>query len=314
MTRRAEPAAARDAAPPTGSEPVGPRAQWYRRYGTAVPGGLDLSRPSSARVYDRLLGGKDNFAVDREVADRLIEIVPTVPEGARVIRACLRRVVRSMATEAGIDQFLDLGSGLPARENVHEVVQRYAPAGRTVYVDNDPVVVAHARAFLACDGATTAAATADLRDVDGVLGHPEVRRLIDLDRPVGLIISGVVHYVPGGDEVRRAIAAYRDRLAPGSHLFISSLRRLGHPLSPVGVEMKRILRESLGATLRPLEEIEAFFAGWELLEPGLVPLVVWRPDPHDGPGYDPGDVPDSFRAQVGGLARKRRPATAPAAP
>lgn len=286
-----------------GSQPGAARVQWYQRYGTAAPAGIDLSRPSSARVYDRLLGGKDNFAVDRAVADQMAEVVPAVIQGARVVRACLNRVVRYLATDVGIDQFIDLGSGLPTQENVHEIAQRAAPGARTVYVDNDPVVVAHARAILTCDD-TTAAATADLRDVDGVLGHAEVARLIDLDRPVGLIMSGVVHYVPDDAEVKRATAAYRDRLAPGSHLFISSLRRFGASPSPVGTRMECILRESLGARMRSTEEIEEFFAGWELLAPGLVPLLAWRPGPCDGPDHEPGDVPDSFRAQVGGVARR----------
>lgn len=287
-------------APVAGPQPGEARVQWYRRYGTAVPAGVDLSRPSSARVYDRLLGGKDNFAVDRAVADQMAEILPAVIEGARVVRACLTRVVRYLAAEAGIDQFIDLGSGLPTQENVHEIAQRAVPGARTVYVDNDPVVVAHARAILTRDG-TTAAVTADLRDVGGVLGHAEVGRLIDLDRPVGLIMSGVVHYVPDDGEVRRAIAGYRDRLAPGSHLFISSLRQVGTSPSPAGARLEGIFRESLGARLRSTDEIEEFFAGWDLLAPGLVPLVTWRPD---GPRRDPGDVPDSFRAQVGGVARR----------
>lgn len=279
--------------------------QWFQRYGAAAPECVDLSRPSSARVYDALLGGKDNFAVDREVVAQMTGAVPNVTEGARIIRSCLKRVVRAMVTEAGIDQFIDLGSGLPTQENVHEIARRHAPNARVAYVDNDPVVVAHGRAILARDD-SAAVLTADLRDVEGVLGHPDLQGFIDLERPVGLIMCAVVQYVPDDDDPKRVIAAYRDRLASGSHLFIGSTCRLNATPTPVGAEMARILRESLGATLRSAREIEELFAGWRLVEPGLVPLSLWRPDGvlDDGFARAPDDIPESHRALIGGVARR----------
>jgi SAM-dependent methyltransferase len=273
-------------------------SQWFQRYGSTVPQVVDLNRPSPARVYDRLLGGKDNFAADRAVADELIAVVPQVAEGPRLIRACLGRVVRYMAAEAGIDQFIDLGSGLPTQDNVHEIAQRYVPDARVVYVDNDPVVFAHGRAILVKDE-NTAVITADLSDVDGVLGHPETRRLIDFDRPVGLIMCMVLQYVPADEDRAKLVAAYRDRLAPGSQLFLSYVSKIDDPGNR---EIERIFRESLGATLLPREEIMEFFAGWKLLEPGLVPLIVWRPD--GAPSYEPDEVPPSYSPLVGGVAVK----------
>jgi SAM-dependent methyltransferase len=282
------------AGPQSGDAP----SQWFQRYGSAVPEGVDLSRPSPARVYDRLLGGKDNFAVDRAVVDEMIQAVPEVAEGPRLIRECLGRVVRYMAAEAGIDQFIDLGSGLPTRDNVHEIARRHAPDARVVYVDNDPVVLAHGRAILVKDE-NTAMITADLRDIDGVLDHPDTRRLIDFERPVGLIMCMVLQYIPADEDRRKLVAAYRDRLAPGSHLFLSYVCKIDDPANR---EIERIFRESLGATLLPREEVEEFFAGWELVDPGLVPLTVWRPD---GPlRYGPDDVPLEYSVLVGGVARK----------
>ena len=273
-------------------------SQWFQRYGSAVPKEIDLSRPSSARVYDRLLGGKDNFAVDRAVVDEMVKAVRDVMSGPRMIRACLGRVVRFMAAEAGIDQFIDLGSGLPTRDNVHEIARRHTPDARVVYVDNDPVVLAHGRAILVKDE-DTAVITADMRDIDGVLDHPGTRRLIDFERPVGLIMCMVLQYVPGDEERKKIVAAYRDRLAPGSHLFLSYLCKIEDQSNR---EMERIFRESLGATFLPREEIEEFFTGWDLVEPGLVPVSLWRPD---GPlRYAPDDIPVSHSVLVGAVARK----------
>ncbi|GAB3970429.1 SAM-dependent methyltransferase [Actinoallomurus acanthiterrae] len=273
-------------------------SQWFQRYGSAVPEEVDLSRPSPARVYDRLLGGKDNFAVDRAVVDEMVKAVPDVMSGPRMIRACLGRVTRFMAAEVGIDQFIDLGSGLPTRDNVHEIARRHEPDARVVYVDNDPVVLAHGRAILAKDQ-VTAVITADLRDIDGVLDHPDTRRLIDFRRPVGLIMCMVLQYVPGDEDRKKIVAAYRDRLAPGSHLFLSYVCRVADQSNR---EIERIFRESLGATLLPREEIEEFFTGWKPVEPGLVPLSLWRPD---GPlAYEPDDIPVGHSVLVGGVARK----------
>jgi hypothetical protein len=255
-----------------------------------------MTVPSVARVYDFMLGGKDNFAVDRQVVDQMIKAVPDVLTGPRAMRACLRRAVRHMATVAGIDQFIDLGSGLPTEDNVHQVAQRHATDARVVYVDNDPVAAVHGAALLVTDD-STAFIEADVRDVDGVLDHPRVRRLIDLDRPVGLIMCSVLHYMP--DEVRPAelVAAYSDRMPPGSHLFITHVCRTGNTGSAA---MQQIFRETFGGQLRTPAQVEEFFAGWKLIEPGVVPVVSWRPDVAGGrPGAS-----SSHQALIGGLGHK----------
>jgi S-adenosyl methyltransferase len=262
----------------------------------ALPRDPYLTVPSAARVYDFMLGGKDNFAVDRQVVEQMIKAVPDVLTGPRAMRACLRRAVRHMVTEAGIDQFIDLGSGLPTEDNVHQVAQRHSPGARVVYVDNDPVAAVHGAALLVTDD-STAFIEADIRDVDGVLDHPRVRRLIDLDRPVGLIMCSVLHYMP--DEVRPAelVAAYSGRMPPKSHLFLTHVCRTGSAASPA---MAQIFQDSFGGRLRTREEVEEFFAGWTLIEPGIVPVVSWRPDVTRG-------VPassSSYQALIGGLGRK----------
>jgi|SRR4051794_23638474 hypothetical protein len=263
---------------------------------STLPRDLRLTVPSAARVYDFMLGGKDNFAVDRQVVAQMIKAVPDVLTGPRAIRACLRRAVRHMATEAGIDQFLDLGSGLPTEDNVHQVAQRHCGHARVVYVDNDPVAAVHGAALLVTDD-STAFVEADVRDVDGVLDHPRVRHLIDLDRPVGLIMCSILHYMP--DEVRPAelVAAYSDRMPPGSHLFLTHVCHSRHVGSQA---MAEIFQESFGGRLRTRDEVEEFFAGWTLLEPGVVPVVSWRPDvARCAPGPS-----SSHQALIGGLGRK----------
>jgi hypothetical protein len=279
-----------------GEEP----SQWFRgREGeSVVREEFDLTVPSAARVYDALLGGKDNFAVDRDVVAQMVKAIPDVLQGPRTIRAGLKRAVRHMVTEAGIDQFLDLGSGLPTQENVHQLAQRHCPEARVVYVDNDPVVLAHGRAVLVTDK-STAVVTADFRDVDLVLHHPDVRRLIDFNRPVGLIMCSALHYVPDEERPTELVAAYSDALPPRSHLFITHVCLTGHPGS---AEMEKIFRSNFEGQLRTPQQVEEFFAGWELIEPGVVPIALWRPDESDS--YDPADMPLSQHGLIAGLGRK----------
>jgi hypothetical protein len=264
-----------------------------------LPGSLDTTKPNIARVYDALLGGKDNFAADRAVAQQMIDVIAPygdATEGPRQIRAALTRAASYLATEAGISQFLDLGSGLPTQQNVHEVVQRSRPGARVVYVDSDPMVLAHGRALLARD-AGTVIVTADFHDVDQVLNHPDTRRLIDFSRPVGLIMSAILHHVP--DELRpvELVAAYRDRMPEGSHLFLTHLYRNGEP----GTEaIELIFQRNFGSLFRTASEIEAFFTGWQILPPGLVYLPYLLPD-HAVPD-DPADLPIARRANLGAIA------------
>jgi hypothetical protein len=262
----------------------------------AVPRDLRVTVPSAARVYDFMLGGKDNFAIDRQVVDQMIKVVPDVLTGPREMRACLRRAVRYMVTEAGIDQFIDLGSGLPTEDNVHQVAQRHSTSARVIYVDNDPVAAVHGAALLVTDN-STAFVEADIRDVNGILGDPRVRRLIDLDRPVGLIMCSVLHYLPDSARPADVVAAYSDRMPPGSHLFLTHVCWSDHSGSPA---IGQIFQDSFDGRLRTREEVEAFFAGWTLIEPGVVPVISWRPDVAGGVSRPS----VSHQALIGGLGRK----------
>ncbi|WP_165495521.1 SAM-dependent methyltransferase [Actinomadura roseirufa] len=236
------------------------------------PDGLDAGSPNVARMYDFWLGGKDNFAADREAAERVVEISEgRVVRGVRLNRAFLGAAVRA-AARAGVRQFLDLGSGLPTRENVHEVALGVRDDARVVYVDYDPVVCVHGRALLA--GAEVGFAEGDLRRPDEVLGHPAVRGMIDLSRPVALLLVSVLHFVADEDDPAGLVARYRDALAPGSRLILSHLATDAFPEAMARTE--RVYQDAsarLGA--RPSARIRGFFDGFELLEPGLTGPREW---------------------------------------
>jgi hypothetical protein len=189
---------------------------------------FDAARPSVARVYDYLLGGKDNFAADRAVGDQIIAALPEVQVGVQAQRAVLGRVVRFLVGEAGIRQLIDVGSGLPTADNVHEIAQRAAPGARVVYVDNDPVVLGHARALLAGDDATFAE-YGDLLNPASIVASPEVRQHLDWTRPVGLLLCGIVHYVLDEEDPGRLIAELVEALPSGSYVFIHHLLDTGDP-------------------------------------------------------------------------------------
>src|SRR5712691_935417 len=182
--------------------------------------GIDITRPNVARIYDYLLGGKDNFAADREAARRLIEAIPDVAAIARDNRSFLGRVVRYLATEGGIRQFLDLGGGLPTQANVHELAQGMAPEARVVYVDNDPVVASHGRALLA-SGDRVGMVLGDLRAPANTRQHPDVPGLIDLTQPVAVLCTSTLHFISDEAEPHKIIGEYRDHAAPGSYLAIT---------------------------------------------------------------------------------------------
>jgi SAM-dependent methyltransferase len=245
-----------------------------------VPPGVDTTKPNIARMYDYLLGGKDNFGVDREVAEMSLRIMPDSRKGPRSNRAFLRRVVRYLTAEAGVRQFLDIGSGLPTRGNVHEIAQEIAPAARVVYVDNDPVVLAHARALLAGDH--TAVVTADIREPESILNHPIVRGLIDFDRPVGLLMFAILHHVNDFEDPGGIAATFREAVPPGSHLAVSHFQNPGSA-RPEDAEMARLGEELFNKSFgtgrwRTPAEIRSYFGDWDLLEPGVVPMPEWRPD------------------------------------
>jgi hypothetical protein len=269
-----------------------------REHGEAPPQ-IDLSKPSVARWYDYLLGGKDNYQVDREAAEALLAIAPSGRDLAVSNRRFLQRAVRYIAEHEAIEQFLDHGSGLPTQDNVHQIVQRFAPDSRVVYVDNDPVVLAHGHALLA-DDQQTIVITADMRDADGILEDPEVRRLIDLGEPVAVLFVSVLHCIPDSDDPAGLVKRVMERVAPGSCLVLS------HLVSDDPEIRQKITDFTLAAThgnwgrVRTAEEVETWFDGLELLSPGLVEASQWRPDSHDR-------APDTMEwIEFAGVARKPR--------
>lgn len=241
-----------------------------------VPQDTDTSKANTARVYDYWLGGSHNFRADQDVARALIAVEPNIRAVARANRAFMMRAVRFMAG-AGIRQFLDVGSGIPTEQNVHEIAQQAAPGARVVYVDNDDVAVSHSRLLL--DGNQDAAAVhADLRDPAKILDDPATRSLIDFGQPVGLLLTSVLHFLPDTDKPHRLVAEFRDALAPGSYLLISHGTREAKQEVGEAFETVYNSRVSNSAHVRPREEITRFFDGFTLVEPGLVYTPQWRPD------------------------------------
>jgi SAM-dependent methyltransferase len=240
-----------------------------------APDEVDVDRPSAARVYDYYLGGLHNFAADREMAARAVADWPELPRIMQANRAFLRRAVRHLVAQ-GIDQFLDIGSGIPTAGNVHEIAQAAVPGARVVYVDIDPVAVAHARALLA-DDPRTGVVQGDFTDVEAVLGDPITRSLLDLSRPVGVLVVALLHFV--GDERRPAdvLARYRAAMAPGSHLVVSHASADGAP-DRADEHQSLYRRTATPMTMRSRDEVAALLDGFTLVEPGIVFLPQWRPD------------------------------------
>jgi O-methyltransferase involved in polyketide biosynthesis len=237
---------------------------------------LDTSRPHVARMYDYYLGGKDNFAVDRAAVEGVEAAMPEVRQLALENRAFLRRAVRFMVS-AGIRQFIDIGAGLPTAGNTHEVAQKIAPDAHVVYVDNDPIVLAHGRALLATNENTTVV-TADLRRPEHVIDHHEVRALIDFDQPIGVLLIAMTHFLTV-DEREPVMGTLRAAMAPGSYLAGTHVTVDKHSARAVaGVEA--VYRKTpTPIFFRRHEEIARFFDGLDLVEPGLVTVDAWRPDP-----------------------------------
>lgn len=250
---------------------------------TQPPPSIDLTHPSIARLYSFYLGGKDHFQVDRDMAARAENVAPGVADLALGNRAFVQRAVRYLSREQGIGQFLDMGVGLPVDGPVHEVAHENAPDARVVYVTDDPVVLAHTRALL-CDGTTTTAVDASLREPAKVIGNAETRKFIDFDQPVGLLMGGTVQHLADDTEPGRLIAELRDALAPGSFLVLSHYCRPSPARFPKDAlraeQLERLFHEEVGAgRWRDFEEIEAYFDGWDLDPPGLIPLQWWRTMP-----------------------------------
>jgi S-adenosyl methyltransferase len=264
---------------------------------------IDVSRPNIARVYDALLGGKDNFAADRDFVAKILEQAPKAPLSALANRAFLRRVVRHLVGEAGIAQLLDIGSGLPTQGNVSEVAHEIDPAVHVVHVDHDPVVYTHSKALLA-NACTTDIVLGDIRRPAEILADPDVKALIDFGRPVGLLLFAILHHIEDDEDPGWIVAQLRDAMPSGSYLAISSFRMPGRELPKlraVTIEGERLLTGHLGSgRWREDEEILAWFGDWELLEPGLVSILEWRPPVRGRIRRD--EVYHSF---FGGVARKR---------
>ncbi|WP_067715303.1 SAM-dependent methyltransferase [Nocardia yamanashiensis] len=261
-----------------------------------APEGIDLDRPSASRVYDYFVGGMHNFEIDRQLARMIEQFTPNVAETMRANRDLLRRCVRYL-TDAGIDQFLDLGSGIPTVGNVHEVAQARNPEAKVVYVDIDPVAVAHSQAILA-DNPLAQVVHADVADPAAILADPAVTKLIDFSRPVAVLLLGVLHFVPDDADPAGAVARLLEGCAYGSYVAITHATADGQP--PEVLEAQKLSgRTSTEIVLRSRAEIATYFLDWTLVDPGLVHLPLWRPDN----AADVGEHPERSGA-YGGLARK----------
>ena len=236
--------------------------------------GLDTRVPNVARIYDYMLGGKDNFAADRQMGDQLLEQFPTSDIVARQNRAFMGRAVRYCAGQ-GIRQFLDLGSGLPTMDNVHEVARRVIPEASVVYVDNDKVAHSHACALLATsDG--VAAILGDIREPARILAEVKARRLLDPTQPIAVVLAAMLHFITDQEDPAGIVAAFRDAMPPGSYLVLSHAT---HDILPEESARARTMYRGASSPLvtRSWEEIAALFVGLELVEPGLVVTTQWRP-------------------------------------
>jgi S-adenosyl methyltransferase len=246
----------------------------------AEPPSFDITRAHPARVYDYWLGGKDNYEADREAAEQFIEVMPNILAGVQANRAFLRRAVQYLAEEAGIRQFLDIGTGLPTAENTHEVAQGIAPESRIVYVDNDPIVLAHARALLTStpEGAT-AYVDADARDTAKIL--KAAAEVLDFSQPIAVMSLLVLQYVPDEDRPHEIVSRLMDAVPSGSYLTISD--------TTTDIDTERVTASTAGlnarlgpaqSTLRSRAQIARYFDGLELVEPGIVPMPQWRTLPN----------------------------------
>jgi SAM-dependent methyltransferase len=272
------------------------------RGGDAGSGGgtsplIDTSRPHPARMYDYFLGGKDNYEVDQEAAERFIKAAPEVRLAVRANRRFMHRAVRHVVGEGGVRQILDIGTGLPTEPNVHQTARAIAPGTRVAYVDNDPIVSAHARSLLDDDDHTSVV-LADLRDPRALLDHPDVRRVIDFDEPVALLLVAVLHFLTEEENPDAVVATLLDALPPGSHLVLSHATLDVHDKAR---EDAVNVYKNATATMNPRghARVLSFFGDLALAEPGLVLVPDWRPD--EPPQHDAPPI-----GMYGGVARKTR--------
>jgi hypothetical protein len=272
---------------------------WTTRGLDYEPPQIDTSKAHAARVYDYILGGKDNYPPDREAAEQLIKATPSAQLSVRQNRLFLHRVARYLAAEEGIGQFLDIGTGIPTSPNLHEIAQRINPAARVVYVDNDPIVLAHAHARLtSAPQGQVAYIHADMRDPEAILTAPDLTATLDLSQPVALLILSTLHLITDADEARELLRRYVTPLPPGSFLALSV--STNDYISATGEAALSVLRtHGISVLARTHAEVTALFDGLELIEPGIVLVNQWRPD---------ADTPEAHVSEVGlycGVARKR---------
>jgi SAM-dependent methyltransferase len=239
---------------------------------------IDTKTPSAARVYDYMLGGSDNYAVDRMAADMGEQMLPGTKAMARNNRRFLERVVRYLAADCGIRQFIDNGSGLPTQNNVHQIAQRLVPGARVIYVDKDPVVLRHQKVGALAGNEDTAFLLADARNVDEILSHPDTARLLNLDEPAAALYLSFLHFVPDDDDPWGMVRRLMDRLAPGSYLVISTITSDDRELRSTMTGLARGAISGSYGGVRTQRQVRAFFDGLELVEPGLVNVATWRPD------------------------------------
>jgi SAM-dependent methyltransferase len=253
-----------------------------------APEGIDLTTPSAARLYDYYLGGAHNFGVDRELAQKVLAVVPDLPIIAQANRAFLHRAVRYLIDQ-GVRQFIDIGSGIPTEGNAHETAQRYAPDSTILYVDHDPVAVVHSEHLLK-DTPNAQVLQADLRRPQDILASAELSDLIDLSQPVGLLMVAVLHFVTEDERPEKLIGQFHDALVPGSYLAISQVASDSRPAEGQAVSQ---LYESAADPLvrRSLPRIRELFDGWDLVDPGLVRVPEWRPDWPDDVGPETSSNP-----------------------
>jgi S-adenosyl methyltransferase len=269
--------------------------QWWRPAPDG-PAGIDLTVPSPARMYDYYLGGKDHFPADREAAEKALALVPSGRELARANRDFLVRAVTYLAGQ-GIDQFIDIGTGLPASPNVHEVARSVIPDARVAYVDNDALVMAHARAMLA-DSPDVIAVHGDARRPFDFITHDAVRELINFSRPAAVLFAAVLHFVTDEEHPHGSVAWVRDRMAPGSYLVLSHVTSDGTDPAAMNAIQDAYKEASAPAVFRTTREIAWFFDGFELAPPGLAEVARWR-NPHP----DPVSAPAAVRL-LGAVGRK----------
>jgi hypothetical protein len=281
------------------AETFGTKPWWESVADTPSPVDLKIEVPHSARMYDYALGGKDNFPADRAAAEQALTIFPDGPTAARQNRAFLHRAIRYLAGGVGIRQFLDIGTGIPTSPNLHEVAQDVAPDARVVYADNDPIVLAHARALLtgSAEG-RTAYLDADIRDPDHILAAPELRDTLDLTRPVALSLIAISHFIPDDNDPYGIVRRLMDPLPSGSFLALT------HFTADFAPEQMALLADVYGRQAVPLVprsrgEVTRFFDGLDLVEPGVQAVHRWRPD-----GTAPGELTDAQVSAYGGIAIK----------